>query len=89
MHFVVKAPNLAHMYMAPKKVNLAIVPSRISPVGPLAAIFKNGHYATISLKLRGVDPSLSTLYIGFLGRKFQKKYCQIHHAIVPAILEAI
>ena len=33
MHFVVKAPNLAHMYMTPKKVNLAIVPSQISPVG--------------------------------------------------------
>ena len=27
--------------------------------------------------------------IGFLGRRFQKKYCQIHHAIVSAILEAI
>ena len=89
MHFVVKAPNLAHMYMTPKKVTLAIVPSQISPVGPLAAIFKNGRYATISLKLRGVEPSLSTLYIGFLGRRFQKKYCQIHHAIGSAILEAI
>ena len=89
MHFVVKAPHLAHMYMTPKKVNLAIVPSQISPVGPLAAILKNGRYVTISLKLRGVEPSLSTLYIGFLGRRFQKTYCQIHHAIVSAILEAI
>ena len=77
------------MYMTPKEVNLAIVPSQISPVGHLAAILKNGRYVTISLKLRGVEPSLSTLYIGFLGRRFQKTYCQIHHAVVSAILEAI
>ena len=30
-----------------------------------------------------------TLCIGFLGRRFQKKYCRIYHAIVSAILEAI
>ena len=30
-----------------------------------------------------------TLCIGFVGRRFQKKYCRIHHAIVSAILEAI
>ena len=59
------------------------------PVGPLVAILKNGRYVTLSLKLRGVEPSLSTLNIGFLGRRFQKTYCQIHHAIVSAILEAI
>ena len=29
------------------------------------------------------------LCIGFVGRRFQKKYCQIHHAIMSAILEAI
>ena len=49
MHFVVKAPNLAHMYMTPKKVNLAIVPSQISPVGAVATIFK---MAAISPYLR-------------------------------------
>ena len=42
-------------------------------------------YATISQKLRGVEPSLSTLYIGLLVRRFQKSYCRIHHAIVSAI----
>ena len=73
MHFVVKAPNLANMYMTPTKVNLAIVPSQISPVGAVAAILKNGRYVTISQKLRGVEPSMSTLHIGFLGRRFQKK----------------
>ena len=56
MHLVVKAPNLAHMYMTPKTVNLAIVPSQISPVGDVAAIFKNGRYVTIFQKLRGVEP---------------------------------
>ena len=30
-----------------------------------------------------------TLYIGFVGRRFQKKYCRIHHANVSAICEAI
>ena len=29
------------------------------------------------------------LCIGCVGRRFQKKYCQIHHAIISAILEAI
>ena len=30
-----------------------------------------------------------TLCIGFVGRRFQIKYYQIHHAIISAILEAI
>ena len=30
-----------------------------------------------------------TLCISFVGRRFQKKYYRIHHAIVSAILEAI
>ena len=51
------------MYTIPNQLNLAIVPSQISPVGVLAAISKNGRYATISQKLRGVEQSLSTLYI--------------------------
>ena len=89
MHFVVKAPNLAHMYMTSNKNNLAIVPSQISPVGAVAAILKNGRCLTISQKLRGVALSLSTLYIGFRGHRFQKNYCRIYHAIVSAILEPI
>ena len=84
---MVKAPNLAQMYIILNQVNVAIVPSQISPVGAVVAIFKNGRYVTISQKLGGVEPSLSTLYIGFLGRRFQNKYCRIHHAIVSAILE--
>ena len=39
--------------------------------------------------LRGAEPPLLTLCIGFVGRRFQKKYFQIHHAIIFAILEAI
>ena len=72
--------------MTPKKVNLAIVPSQNSPVGAVAAIFKNGRSVTISQKLRGVEPSLSTLYIGFLGGIFQKKCCRIHHAILVSVI---
>ena len=59
------------------------------PRGGFGGHLKNGRYATISQKLRGVEPSLLTLYIGFLGSRFQKRYCRIHHAIVSAILEAI
>ena len=44
MHFVVKAWNLAHMYIIPKQVILAIVPSQITPGAVVAAIFQNGHY---------------------------------------------
>ena len=77
------------MYMTPTIFFLAIVPSQISPVGAVAAILKNGRYLTISQKLRGLALSLSTLYLGFLGRRFQKNYCRIHHAIVSAILDPI
>ena len=49
MHVVVKARNLAHMYVISKQENLAIVPSQISPVGAVAAILK---MAAISQYLR-------------------------------------
>ena len=61
------------------------------------AILQNGdHFQAaiskvirLSEKLRGAEPSMLTLYIGFVGRRFQKKYCRIHNANVSAILEAI
>ena len=56
------------------------------------AILQNGgHFQLIRLsqKLRGAEPSMLTLYIGFVGRRFQKKNCRIHHANVSAILEVI
>ena len=77
------------MYIIPNRVNLALVPSQIFPVGALVAILKNGRYLTKFQKLRGIEPSLSTLSIGFLWRRFQKTYCQIHHAIAATILEAV
>ena len=43
----------------------------------------------LSQKLRGAEPSMSTLCIGFAGRRFPKKNCRIDQAIVSAILEAI
>ena len=30
--------------------------------------------------IRRAEPSMSTICIGFVGRRFQKKYCQIHYA---------
>ena len=54
----------------------------------MAAISK---VVRLSQKLRGAEPSVLTLYIyiGFVGRIFQKTYCRIHYANVSAILEAI
>ena len=43
----------------------------------------------LSQNLRGAEPPVLILCIGFVGRRFQKTYCQIHHAIMSAILEAI
>ena len=43
----------------------------------------------LSQNLRGAESPVLILCIGFVGRRFQKKYCQIHHAIMSAILEAI
>ena len=67
------------MYIIPKQVNLAIVPSQIMPGAVVAA------------KLRGAEPSTFTVYIGFVRRRFQKKYCEMYHTtrfdIVKAILQ--
>ena len=52
----------------------------------MAAISKE---IRLSQNLRGAEPPMLTLCIGFVGRRFQTKYCQIHHAIISAILEAI
>ena len=43
----------------------------------------------LSQKLRGTEPSMLTLYTGFVGCRIQKKYCRIDHANVSAILEVI
>ena len=43
----------------------------------------------LSQKLRGAEPSMSTLCIGFVGHRFQTTYCRIYHAIVSVILEVI
>ena len=50
-----------------------------------------GHFSKwpLSQKIRGTEPSMSTLVYGFVGRRFQKKYCRIHHHIVSVTLEAI
>ena len=73
------------MYIIPKQVNLAVVPSQITPGAVVAAIFQNGHYQ----KLRGAEPSMSILYIGFVRCIFQKKYCQMYHTILSDIVNAI
>ena len=57
MHFVVKALHLAQMYNIPNQVNLAILPSQISPVGVVAAISKMAAMSPLSQELRGLEPS--------------------------------
>ena len=70
------------MYIIPKQVNLAIVPSQITH-GPVVA--------AISQKLRGAEPSTLTLYIGVVRRRFQKKYCHniMYHTTLSDIVKAI
>ena len=58
----------------------------VKPFYKMAAISK---VIRLPQKLKGAEPSMLTLYIGFVGRRFQQKYCRIHHANVSAILEAI
>ena len=50
-----------------------------------------GHFPKwpLSQKLRGAEPSISTLYIGFARRRFQKKYCQMYHTILSDIMKVI
>ena len=74
------------MYIIPKQVNLAIVPSQITPGAVVAAIFSKW---PLYQKRRGAEPSISTLYIGFVRRILQKKYCQVYHTILSEIVKAI
>ena len=79
------------MYITPKQVNLAVVQSQITPGAIVAGGGCDGIFPKwrLSQKLRGAEPSISTLFIGFVGRRLQRKYCRFNHAIVSAILEAI
>ena len=75
------------MYTIPKQVNLAIVPSQIMPGAVVAAIFQNGRY------LRNKEAQNLQLllynYIGFVRRRFQKKYCEMYHTALSDIVKAI
>ena len=72
--------------MLPKQVNLAIVPSQVMPGAVVAAIFPKW---PLSQKLRGAEPSTLTVYIGFVRRRFQKKYCEMYHTTLSDIVKAI
>ena len=74
------------MYIIPKQVNLAIVPSQITPVAHFG-----GHFPKwpLSQKLRGAEPSTLTLYIRFVWRRFKKKYCKMYHTTLSDIRKAI
>ena len=74
------------MYIIPNQVNLAIVPSQIMPGTVVAAIVQNGRYLR---QLRGPEPSTLTVYIGFVRRIFQKKYCEMYHTTLSDIVKAI
>ena len=43
----------------------------------------------VSQKLRGAEPSTLTIYIGFVMRRFQKKYCEMYHTTLSDIVKAI
>ena len=46
-------------------------------------------YYGLSQKLRGAERSMLTLCIGYVGRRFQKNYCQMYHTILSDIVNAI
>ena len=50
-----------------------------------------GHFPKwpLSQKLRGAEPSTLTVYIGFVRRRFQKKYCEMYHTTLSDIAKAI
>ena len=50
-----------------------------------------GHFPKwpLSQKLRGAEPSTLTVYIGFVRRRFQKKYCEMYHTTLSDIVKAI
>ena len=50
-----------------------------------------GHFPTwpLSQKLRGAEPSTLTVYTGFVRRRYQKKYCEMYHATLSDIVNAI
>ena len=58
------------MYMLPKQVNLAIVPSQVMPGAVVAAISK---MAAISETKRRRTFNFDCIYIGFVRRRFKKK----------------
>ena len=62
------------------------MPSQITPGAVVAAIFSKW---PLSQKRRGAESSISTLYIGFVRRRFQEKYCQMYHTILSEIVKAI
>ena len=50
-----------------------------------------GHFPKwpLSLKLRGAEPSTLTVNIGFVRRRFPKKYCEMYHTTLSDIVKAI
>ena len=68
------------------RIHQAIVSAILEGILKMAALSK---ILRLSQKLRGADPSIGTLRLGFVGRRLQKRYCRIHQAIVSAIAEAV
>ena len=56
-----------------------------------SSLQNGGHFqsnTSISEPKRRRASNVDSMY-RFVGRRFRKKYCKIHHAIISAILEAI
>ena len=50
-----------------------------------------GHFSKwpLSQKLRGAEPSTLTVYVGFVMRRFQKKYYEMYHTTLSDMVKAI
>ena len=72
------------MYIIPKQVNLAIVPSQIMPGAVVVAIFQNGRYLR---NKEAQNLQLSMYIIGFVRRRFHKKYWDMYHTTLSDIVK--
>ena len=72
------------MYIIPKQLNLAIVPSQIRPGAVVTAIFQNGRYFR---NKEAQNHQLSLYIIRFVRRRFQKKYWDMYHTTLSDIVK--
>ena len=73
------------MYIIPNQVNLAIVPSQISPVGVVAAILKMAAMSPLSQKLRARRAIIVDSIYRLLGVDLRKSSAEYIMLLYPPV----